>query len=67
MLFYKSWASALMKAAFAASALCVVLLSGCSEQKPAFASVDVTGADYARNFELTDHNGQVRHLTDFAG
>ena len=67
MPFYKSWASVLLKAAFAASALCVVLLSGCSEQKPAFASVDVTGADYAKNFELTDHNGQVRHLTDFAG
>ena len=67
MLFYKSWASALMRATFAACAMSVVLLSGCSEQKPAFASVDITGADYAKNFELTDHNGQVRHLTDFAG
>jgi protein SCO1/2 len=27
----------------------------------------VTGADYAKGFELTDHNGQVRHLSDFAG
>jgi protein SCO1/2 len=43
------------------------LLGACSEQKPAFSSIDVTGADYATNFELTDHNGQVRHLTDFAG
>jgi protein SCO1 len=42
-------------------------ISGCSESKPAFASIDVTGADYAKGFELTDHNGQVRHLTDFAG
>ena len=67
MLFYKSWASALMRATFAACAMSVVLLSGCSEQKPAFASVDITGADYAKNFELTDHNGQVRHLPDFAG
>lgn len=33
----------------------------------AFSSVDVTGAEYAKGFELTDHNGQVRHLTDFAG
>jgi protein SCO1/2 len=54
-------------------AVCVLLvgatvLSGaCSEQKPGFAAIDVTGADYAKNFELTDHNGQVRHLTDFAG
>ncbi len=44
-----------------------VLISACSEQKPAFAAIDVTGADYAKNFELTDHNGQVRHLPDFAG
>ncbi len=44
-----------------------VLFSACSEQKPAFAAIDVTGADYAKNFELTDHNGQVRHLPDFAG
>jgi protein SCO1 len=43
------------------------LLGACSEQKPAFAAVDVTGANYAKNFELTDHNGQVRRLTDFPG
>jgi protein SCO1/2 len=42
-------------------------ISGCSESKPAFVSIDVTGADYAKGFELTDHNGQVRHLIDFAG
>ena len=29
--------------------------------------MDVTGANYAKDFELTDHNGQVRHLTDFKG
>lgn len=29
--------------------------------------MDITGADYAKNFELTDHNGQVRHVQDFAG
>jgi len=43
------------------------LLTACSENRPAFAAIDVTGADYAKNFELTDHNGQVRHLTDFPG
>jgi protein SCO1 len=43
------------------------LFSACSEKKPAFAAIDVTGANYAKNFELTDHNGQVRHLPDFAG
>lgn len=39
----------------------------CSEQKPAFSSIDVTGADYARDFALTDHNGQAKTLKDFAG
>jgi protein SCO1 len=43
------------------------LLGACSEAKPSFASVDVTGANYAKDFELTDHNGQVRHLADFKG
>jgi len=54
----------------AACALCTgatAVLNACSEAKPAFAAIDVTGADYAKGFELTDHNGQVRHLTDFAG
>jgi protein SCO1/2 len=43
------------------------LLSACSENKPAFAAIDITGADYARDFALTDHNGQARSLKDFAG
>jgi len=43
------------------------LISACSPQQAAFASVDVTGAEYAKNFELTDHNGQVRRIQDFAG
>jgi protein SCO1/2 len=43
------------------------LLSACSDKTPAFSSIDVTGADYAKDFELTDHNGVVRHLVDFKG
>jgi protein SCO1/2 len=43
------------------------LFTACTSQQASFASVDVTGAAYAQNFELTDHNGQVRHLPDFAG
>jgi protein SCO1/2 len=43
------------------------LFYGCTPQQAGFSSVDVTGAEYAKNFELTDHNGQVRHLPDFAG
>ena len=32
----------------------MAVLTACSEQKPSFASVDVTGANYAKDFELTD-------------
>ena len=43
------------------------LVLACSENKPAFTSIDVTGADYAKDFALTDHNGQPRTIKDFAG
>lgn len=32
-----------------------------------FSSVDITGADYARDFSLPDHSGQLRKLKDFQG
>ncbi|RFO97871.1 SCO family protein [Rhodoferax lacus] len=54
-------------AACALAAAAPAFLVACSEAKPSFTSVDVTGADYAKAFELSDHNGKVRHLTDFAG
>lgn len=43
------------------------LLSACSKDKPEFRGVDITGADYARDFQLMDHNGQQRSIKDFAG
>jgi protein SCO1/2 len=43
------------------------LLGACSEKKPSFSAIDLTGADYARDFLLADHNGQQRSLKDFAG
>lgn len=43
------------------------LLNACSGEKPQFASIDITGADYARDFALTDHNGQPRSIKDFQG
>ena len=43
------------------------LFTACSEKKPQFASIDITGADYARDFALSDHNGQARSLKDFQG
>ena len=43
------------------------ILSGCGESKPQFKAIDLTGADYARDFQLTDQNGQQRSLKDFRG
>ena len=43
------------------------ILSACSKDKPEFRGVDITGADYARDFQLMDHNGQQRSIKDFAG
>jgi len=39
----------------------------CSPKAPSFTAIDITGADYARDFALTDHNGQARTLKDFHG
>lgn len=35
--------------------------------KPSFHSVDITGADYARDFSLSDVSGATRTLSDFKG
>lgn len=49
------------------SALAVLALAACSPDKPKFNAIDITGADYAKGFTLTDHNGQSRSLSDFKG
>lgn len=41
-------------------------LLGCSE-KTQFTGIDLTGADYAKDFVLPDHNGQERRMADFKG
>lgn len=54
------------------TALAALALAACSD-KPAeggggsFSGIDITGADYATGFALTDHNGQARTLADFKG
>src|SRR6516165_5704796 len=55
-------ATAMGVAAFAG-----VQLTACSESKPTFNAVDITGADYAKDFSLTDANGRVRTMADFKG
>lgn len=47
------------------------LFMACTEKKMAFKSVDITGADYAKDFAadgaMLDHNGKPRSIKDFAG
>ncbi|MCU4122160.1 SCO family protein [Variovorax sp. N23] len=42
-------------------------LTACSDPKPSFNAVDMTGADYAKNFALKDADGKERTLADFKG
>lgn len=44
-----------------------LFIAGCSERAASFSAIDITGADYATGFSLTDHNGQPRTLVDFKG
>jgi len=45
----------------------VLALSACGPSGPKFHNADITGADYARDFSLTDHTGKLRTLADFRG
>jgi protein SCO1/2 len=50
---------------------CVWALVACDNKTPmtklSFANTDITGADFGRDFELTDHNGKRRSLVDYRG
>jgi len=64
---FPSWAG--LGRTLTAVALCTVFggaLTGC-DRSPPFAGIDITGADYAQAFRLTDHTGQTRRLEDFRG
>ena len=47
----------------------VLLLTACkpSGETSSLFGTDITGADFASGFELTDHQGNKRHLADFEG
>jgi protein SCO1/2 len=47
--------------------LALALLAACGKAPPDFRNTDLTGADYAANFALTDYNGRARTLADFKG
>lgn len=50
-----------------ALAALVFLLAACDAGAPKFKNIDLTGADYAKGFALTDHTGKPRTLADFQG
>ena len=54
----------------AAAVVGSLALAGCDRAGTAsagFKAIDITGAEYARNFDLPDANGQRRTLADFKG
>ncbi len=55
-----------------AASMFAVSLAGCKDSadappKASFNAVDMTGADYARDFALADADGRTRTLADFKG
>lgn len=51
------------------TAMVTVLLSACSPstEEPSLFGTDITGADFATDFKLTDHHGETRQLSDYQG
>jgi protein SCO1/2 len=56
-----------MKRRLFAQIAAAAVLAACSAEKPAFKSIDITGADYARRLDLPDTSGKPRTLADFKG
>lgn len=47
--------------------LVALTATACGERAVTFASTDISGADFGKDFRLTDHNGKARTLADFRG
>jgi len=57
-----------MKAALRLLLLVLLLtLGACQQGRPGFRATDITGADFGRDFALTDHTGKPRALAHFRG
>ena len=57
-----------MRRIFMATLVCALaLLTACSKSSTAFSGVDLTGADFGRDFRLQDGDGRTRTLADFRG
>lgn len=63
-----SWPGSVAVRSIAAPALGLLGLglAGCNRQS-GFRAIDITGADFAKGFELTDHRGRRTRLEDFSG
>lgn len=51
----------------AGSVLALYALAGCEADKPGFRSLEVSGADWGKDFHLNDPEGRERSLADFRG
>ena len=51
------------------AALLLPFLSACGENKSVkkFNAIDITGAEFGKDFQLTDHTGKKRSLADYKG
>ena len=49
------------------AALVALALAACDGAPPKFKGTDITGAEYGKQLELTDHHGKARRLEDFRG
>jgi len=47
--------------------ICSLALAAGCDSPPKFKSTDITGVDYGKSLDLTDHTGKPRHLQDFRG
>ena len=47
--------------------MAAALMAACGNDAPQFQLTDVTGAEFGRDFQLTDHTGRPRALADFRG
>lgn len=45
----------------------LLALAGCSKGGGSFKAIDITGADYAQDFDLPDADGRRRRIADFKG
>jgi protein SCO1 len=61
-----------MKANWITGLMLILVLSvasGCKQESQTvkFTSTDITGVDFAKDFQLTDHTGKLRTIADFKG